>query len=166
MDDKQAQAIIGLLNAYYPKADMPDSTVIAWALQLRPYSYEDAKWAVEQTAASSKWLPALSDILGTIRHHRSDNAPNYELPAPATSRINDRIAERLSPCDDDLAFLDARTDQRMRNSAVDFFRERRFETQPASAALWERIKEAQGEGATPRTIGAEVLRIVKEDRAR
>lgn len=163
MDDKQAQAIVGMLSAYYPKADLPDSTVIVWALQLKPYRYEDAKWAVEQHAASSKWLPALSDLIGTIRGHRADTYPANALPeGPITSRILDRVQDRLSPCDDDLAFLDARREQHERDVAVSDFRTKRFRHQTAAGEEWERVRAEIGEGATDRQIGAEVHRIVRE----
>ena len=67
MDEREAQVVVGILAAYYPHQTMPDSTVAAWVHQLRAYSFEEAREAVEQLAPVEKWMPSLADIIAMIR---------------------------------------------------------------------------------------------------
>lgn len=73
MDEREAKVIVGLLMTYYPNQKLPDSTVIAWVHQLRPYSFENAREAVEMLAPTQRWMPALADIIATIRSGWANN---------------------------------------------------------------------------------------------
>lgn len=157
MDDRQAKAAIALLSAYYPNQPMPDSTVIAWTMQLRTYEYEDARWAIEQIVQTSRRMPSLADVLDGVRSHRRDQ-PERALPAPQPSRLADRIEQHLSPCDDELAYLDARSDQHMRDQAVAAFREKRFKLQLIAGGEWHRVADELDSAALPLNVIGEVWR--------
>lgn len=163
MDQREAATVVAALAAYYPRENVPDSTVVVWAQQLLPYRREDAMWAVEQIVKTSRRLPSLSDILDGIRSRNVDPGALPELPAPPPSRILDRIELRLSPSDDDLPYLEARGLQEQRNMAGAEFRQHRFTApgkakQVGAAAEWERVRERLGADATDRDIASEVHR--------
>lgn len=67
MDDREARVIVGTIVAHWPHQSMPDSTVNAWVIQLRPFRFSEAQEAVTQLAAAERWMPAIADVIATIR---------------------------------------------------------------------------------------------------
>jgi|ERR1051326_251851 hypothetical protein len=67
MDDREARMIVGIIAAYWPHQTMPDSTVAAWAHQLRAYNFTEAQEAVENLVPVEKWMPTIADIIAMIR---------------------------------------------------------------------------------------------------
>lgn len=76
MDEREATVVVGILTAYYPHQTMPDTTVKAWVHQLRAYSFEEARDAVEMLAPVEKWMPALADIIAVIRSNWANQQTN------------------------------------------------------------------------------------------
>lgn len=128
MDEREATVVVGILTAYYPHQTMPDTTVRAWVHQLKAYSFEDARNAVEMLAPVEKWMPALADIVAVIRSNWANHQTNV-LGAPEgptmgewveqnpewrervdafTKKATGRVEEKTKPPEDD--FLKLRRD--------------------------------------------------------
>ena len=72
MKTSEAQALVAMLQAYYPGAAkaLPDSTVSLWADALTKYELGDGSEAMHLIASHGSYLPALAEIEAAIRSCR------------------------------------------------------------------------------------------------
>lgn len=55
---------MGMVSAYFPRAELPEPTIMAWAGELLDLEYEDTVQAVRELARTSHFPPALAEIVG------------------------------------------------------------------------------------------------------
>lgn len=72
MRTSEAQAIVALLLAAYPRADWPESTRTLYRESLSSFSFVEARSAVERIVATSDWPPSVAEIRRTIVEARLD----------------------------------------------------------------------------------------------
>jgi hypothetical protein len=66
MDRSEAEALVGLLQAYFPRPEFPESTVHVWAAEIEAFELEDAQVAV-RWVAHNRTYPVLAELLDAIR---------------------------------------------------------------------------------------------------
>jgi hypothetical protein len=82
VDRSQAEALVALVQAYFPRPELPTSTLTAWASELERYDFEDAEVAVRELAATRPY-PVLADLIEIIAANRPMFQPEYPaLPSP------------------------------------------------------------------------------------
>jgi hypothetical protein len=62
VDRSQAEALVGLLQGYFPRPELPESTVQLWASELEPFEFEDGR-AAAQVIAQTRRFPVLAEVL-------------------------------------------------------------------------------------------------------
>lgn len=65
MDHSQAKALVGLVQAYFPRPELPDSTKDAWATSLEPFAFSDGVEGV-RWVGSNRSYPVLAEIEDAI----------------------------------------------------------------------------------------------------
>lgn len=65
MNRSQAEGLVALVQAYFPRPELPASTVAAWASELEPFEFEAGRKAIRRLAQSSSY-PVLADMLAEI----------------------------------------------------------------------------------------------------
>jgi len=80
VDRSQAEAIVGLVQAYFPRPELPGSTVMAWATELEPFDFQDAQEAARRLSRDYRY-PVLAELVGLIDEVQRERAVVYERPA-------------------------------------------------------------------------------------
>lgn len=65
MDRSQAEAIVALVQAYFPRPELPASTVMAWATELGPFDFADAQEAARRLSRDYRY-PVLAELIGLV----------------------------------------------------------------------------------------------------
>lgn len=79
MDRSQAEAIVGLVQAYFPRPELPASTVMAWATELEPFDFDDAQEAARRLSRDYRY-PVLAELVGLVDEVQRERAVVYERP--------------------------------------------------------------------------------------
>jgi hypothetical protein len=81
VDRSQAEAIVGLVQAYFPRPELPGSTVMAWATELEPFDFQDAQEAARRLSRDYRY-PVLAELIGLVDEvQRERTAVEYDRPA-------------------------------------------------------------------------------------
>lgn len=96
MEPSEAQLVIALLQASYPNKPIPDSSLALYAQELLPYRFETAQAAVRNLARTSKFLPALSEILEEVMDEAERRAFEARLAHPPIAEL-EVDAQPVSP---------------------------------------------------------------------
>jgi len=75
----QAEAIVALVQAYFPRPELPPSTVMAWARELEPCDFGDAQEAARRLSRERSY-PVLAEMLEyveEIHNEREKRTPQY-----------------------------------------------------------------------------------------
>jgi hypothetical protein len=80
VDRSQAEAIVGLVQAYFPRPEFPGSTVLAWANELEPFDFDDAQEAARRLARDYRY-PVLAELVGLVDEVQRERAVVYDRPA-------------------------------------------------------------------------------------
>jgi len=84
VDRSQAEAIVGLVQAYFPRPELPASTVMAWATELEPFDFGDAQEAARRLSRDYHY-PVLAELIGLVDEVRLERldaeVPHLALPA-------------------------------------------------------------------------------------
>jgi hypothetical protein len=107
----EAESLVAVIQAYFPRPELPNPTVAAWAGEFEPFDFEAAQEAVRWYCTTHEY-PRLSGILEAIhetesRRREAERGPaRYELPPAdeatgptaefmaAVHRISDAWAEK------------------------------------------------------------------------
>lgn len=81
MDRSQAEAVVALVQAYFPRPELPESTVLAWATELEPHDFGDAQEAARRLSRELRY-PVLAEMLGYVDEVRRERLAR-ETPSPA-----------------------------------------------------------------------------------
>jgi len=81
MNETEARQAIGVLTAYYPRDEVPASTVAAWSAALADYDVRDAIGAANVLGADRRFLPSLAEWLVEVRAVRRDRWQREEARA-------------------------------------------------------------------------------------
>ena len=81
MDRSQAETIVATVQAYFPRPELPDSTVRAWADELEPYDFGDAQEAARRMSRELRY-PVLAEMIGLLDEVRRERMA-AETPRPA-----------------------------------------------------------------------------------
>ncbi len=73
MERSQAEAVVALVQAYFPRPELPTSTVMAWAAELEPFDFVDASEAARRLARDYTF-PVLANLIGLIDEIRRERA--------------------------------------------------------------------------------------------
>ena len=87
MERSQAEAIVGLVQAYFPRPELPGSTVMAWATELEPFEngYRTGWELFLRHVAEDAPFPA--PLLEEVQRERT--AVEYDRPAlPAGAELD------------------------------------------------------------------------------
>jgi hypothetical protein len=71
VDRSQAEAIVGLVQAYFPRPELPASTVMAWATELEPFDFGDAQEAARRLSRDYRY-PVLAELIGLVDEVRRE----------------------------------------------------------------------------------------------
>ena len=80
MDRSQAETIVATVQAYFPRPELPDSTVRAWADELEPFDFDDAQEAARRLARDYRF-PVLAELVGLVDEVQRERAVVYDRPA-------------------------------------------------------------------------------------
>lgn len=80
MDRSQAETIVGLVQAYFPRPELPDSTVQFWADEIEPFDFDHAQEAARRLARDYRY-PVLAELVGLIDEVQRERAVVYERPS-------------------------------------------------------------------------------------
>lgn len=65
MERSQAEAVVALVQAYFPRPELPASTVMAWATELEPFDFADAQEAARRLSRDFRY-PVLAELIGLV----------------------------------------------------------------------------------------------------
>jgi hypothetical protein len=80
VERSQAEAIVGLVQAYFPRPELPGSTVMAWATELEPFNFQDAQEAARRLSRDYRY-PVLAELIGLVDEVQRERAVVYDRPA-------------------------------------------------------------------------------------
>lgn len=66
MRESQAQALVAILLANYPRADWPEPTQKVYRAALADFEYVEAQTAVRRIVSVSEWPPSIAELRRTI----------------------------------------------------------------------------------------------------
>jgi len=66
VDRSEGEALVGLLQAYFPRPELPESTVQVWASELEAFEVDDVRDAVRWIAHNRSY-PVFSELLDAVR---------------------------------------------------------------------------------------------------
>jgi hypothetical protein len=88
VDRSQAEAIVGLVQAYFPRPELPGSTVMAWATELEPFDFQDAQEAARRLSRDYRY-PVLAELIGLVDEVQRERTVEYDRPAlPAGAELD------------------------------------------------------------------------------
>jgi len=126
VDRSQAETVVATVQAYFPRPELPESTVRAWANELEPFDFDDAQEAARRQGRDRSY-PVLDELLDYVDEVRRERDVDDRPALPAAE-----FAEAMPP--EVRARVDAMQD---RWAADDLHRD------PVVAdAEWERVKTA------------------------
>ena len=65
MDRSQAEAVVALVQAFFPRPELPASTVLAWATELEPFDFADGQEAARRLSREYTY-PVLAELIGLV----------------------------------------------------------------------------------------------------
>jgi hypothetical protein len=68
------------VQAYFPRPELPGSTVMAWATELEPFDFDDAQEAARRLSRDYRY-PVLAELIGLIDEVRQEREVVYERPS-------------------------------------------------------------------------------------
>jgi len=71
VDRSQAEAVVALVQAYFPRPELPASTVMAWATELGPFDFDDAQEAARRLSRDYRY-PVLAELIGLVDEVRQE----------------------------------------------------------------------------------------------
>ena len=86
MDRSQAEAIVALVQAYFPRPELPESTVIAWATELEPHDFGDAQEAARRLSRDFTY-PVLAELIGLVDEVRRERSVAERPALPAAEVV-------------------------------------------------------------------------------
>ena len=92
MQPEQAQATVALLQAFFPRPELPDSTVQAWSSELIRFDFGDAQEGVRRYSRRADYpvLAELIEAIGSVELERL----RQELPALPGRKISEQESMR------------------------------------------------------------------------
>lgn len=93
MDRSQAEAVVALVQAYFPRPELPESTVIAWATELEPFDFGDAQEAARRLSRDYTY-PVLAELIGLVDEVRRERQ-THEAPPPALPASEGEIVAEM-----------------------------------------------------------------------
>jgi hypothetical protein len=79
VDRSQAKAIVATVQAYFPRPELPDSTVRAWADELERFDFDHAQEAARRLARDYRY-PVLAELVGLVDEVQRERIVVYERP--------------------------------------------------------------------------------------
>jgi hypothetical protein len=80
VDRSQAETIVATVQAYFPRPELPDSTVRAWADELEPFDFQDAQEAARRLARDYRY-PVLAELVGLVDEVQRERAVVHDRPS-------------------------------------------------------------------------------------
>ena len=95
MDRSQAEAIVGLVQAYFPRPELPASTVMAWATELEPFDFGDAQEAARRLSRDYRY-PVLAELVGLVDEVQSERLAVQDV-RPALPASEAEVVAEMPP---------------------------------------------------------------------